>query len=123
VEPPLTCEQHDFGVSGTQYYIYSSGKTWNFTAQNTMTIESVETKSVLATARGLTFTIRVKINDVTIATWSQYVNNTTFQAYYHSANVSYQLNQGDKVTYFISAPAGSGEAAIAWYNYVKLCGR
>ena len=123
IEPPLTCEQHDFGVSGTQYYVYSSGRTWNFTAQNTMTLESVETSSRLATTRGLTFTIRVKINDSTIASWSQYVNNTTYASYYHDADLTYTLNAGDKVTYFISAPAGSGEAAIAWYNYVKLCGR
>lgn len=69
------------------------------------------------------FTIRVKLNGTTIASWSQYVNDTTFKAYTHSADIAVSMNAGDQISYFISAPAGSGEAAIAWDNYVKLCGR
>jgi hypothetical protein len=123
VVPPLTCEQHDFGDPGTYYYIYSSGRSWDFSAQNNMTIETVEVKSNLATLRGITFHISVRVNGNTIANWDQYVSNSTFVSYYHSDNVSYPLNANDDVTYFISASAGSGEAAIAWDNYVKLCGR
>ena len=122
-EPPLICEKHIFGDPGVQHYVYSSGISWNFTADNTMTIETVETKSVLASTRGITFHIYVKINGNTIASWSQYVNDTTYRDYYNDADVTYSLNAGDTITYKITASAGSGEAAIAWDNYVKLCGR
>jgi hypothetical protein len=123
VESTQTCEQHDFGTPGTNWYIYSGGKSWDFSAQNTMTIETVEVRSNLATLRGITFHISVKVNGNTITSRDQYVNNSTFVFYDHSDNITYDLNANDEITYFISATAGSGEASIAWDNYVKLCGR
>ncbi|MCJ7695661.1 MAG: hypothetical protein MUO40_09560, partial [Anaerolineaceae bacterium] len=123
VESTQTCEQHDFGTPGTNWYIYSGGKSWDFSAQNTMTIETVEVRSNLATLRGITFHISVKVNGNTITSRDQYVNNSTFVFYDHSDNITYDLNANDEITYFISATAGSGEASIACDNYVKLCGR
>jgi hypothetical protein len=115
--PP--CEQHDFGVQGTQYYIYPSGRSWNFTAESDMAVRSVQVKSVLATSSGHTFYIQVRINDSTVASWAQYVNNTTYTAFYHSKDVSFDMHTGDKITYHISIDSSVG--GIAWMNYVKLC--
>lgn len=116
-----TCEQHDFGTTNTTWYIYSSGKSWDFVAENQMSVTRVETKSVLATGRGVTFSIQVKINGTTVASWSQYVNDTHFKAYYHSADVSFALEPGDRITYFISANTGSPVAGLLGVNYVRLC--
>jgi PKD repeat protein len=115
--PP--CEQHDFGVPGTQYYIYTDGRSWNFTADGDMAVRTVQVKSVLATSSGRTFYIQVRINGNTVASWSQYVNSTTYEAFYHSADVAFDMHTGDTITYHIRV--GSGVGGIAWMNYVKLC--
>ena len=47
--PP--CEQYDFGEANTQYYIYTDGRSWNFTARSNMRVRRVETQSILATSR------------------------------------------------------------------------
>jgi len=57
-----------------------------------------------------------------VASWSQFVNNSTYTAYDHSSPVSFTLNPGDTITYFIfggtmSTPAGG----ITGVNYVRLC--
>ena len=119
--PTATCEQYDFGSAGLQLYVYSDGRAWNFTAESSMEISSVETKSVLASTSG-TFYIQVKINSSVIASWSQFVNNTTYTPYYHSADVSTTVNPGDTITYFInggtmSTPAGG----ITGVNYLEVC--
>lgn len=117
--PP--CEQHDFGATNVYYYIYSSGRSWNFTAQSNMPVREVETKSNLASSAPVTFYIQVRINGVTVASWSQYVNHSQFIAYYHSADVAFDLVAGDTITYRISSNTGSPIAGLRGINYVKLC--
>ncbi|MFO7742596.1 MAG: S8 family serine peptidase [Anaerolineae bacterium] len=119
--PAPACEQHDFGMTNGYWYVYSSGKTWEFTARSDMAVREVEVKSVLASPGG-TFHILVKINGNTVASWDQYVNDTTFKAYYHSAEVSFDMNAGDSIVYHIyggtfSNPVGG----ISGMNYIKLC--
>lgn len=118
--PAATCKQHDFGNPGLQLYVYSDGRAWSFTAETSMQIASIETKSILASNSG-TFHIQVKINGDVVASWSQYVNST-YTPYYHLAGVDLSLNAGDTITYFIyngtmSTPAGG----ITGVNYVELC--
>ncbi len=117
--PP--CEQYDFGEANTQYYIYTDGRSWNFTARSNMRVRRVETQSILATSRGVTFTIRVKINGAAVASWTQYVNDQTFRTYLHAADVDFDLAAGDTITYFISANIGGPSGAIRGVSHVKVC--
>lgn len=119
------CEQHDFGDDNpqvtTQYYIYSDGRTWDFTAENTSTITSIEVKSILASYGG-TFFLELKLNGTVIDSWSHYVNSTTYKPYIHQKNLSFDLRAGDIITYFIYGgsfydPVGG----LLDENYVKLC--
>jgi hypothetical protein len=116
------CEQHEFGSENTYFYIYSDGKSWDFTAENTMKVDKIEAKSVLATSSNRTFHIQIKINDIIAASWDQTVNSSTFKPYIQTATVNLDLLAGDKITYFIyggtfSTPVGG----ILGINYVKLC--
>ena len=115
-------ETHEFGETNTYWYIYSSGKTWEFTAENNMVVQSIETKSVLA-ADGGTFHIEIRIQDNLVANWDQYVNDVQFTPYFHNKQVSYTLQQGDLIVYKIygnssTTPTGG----ILGINYVKLTG-
>lgn len=120
-QPLPPCVQYDFAESNVQYYIYSSGRSWSFTAGSDMRVKRVETKSILATLSGITFTIQVRINGNTVASWTQYVNDSYYKAYYHSANVEFDLAEGDTITYYIKSNTGSPVAAIRGVSYVKLC--
>ncbi len=116
-------ETHEFGETNTYYYIYSSGKTWEFTAENDMVVEAIETKSVLASAGG-TFHIEVRIQGNIVANWDQYVNDEQFTPYFHNKDVSYSLQQGNIIVYKIygnssTTPTGG----ILGINYVKLIGQ
>ena len=115
------CNQYDFGGSSLQYYVYSDGRTWNFTAEKTMVVKALEVKSVLG-SNGGTFHVQIKINDTLVASWDHYVNSTLYQSYVHEEDVNLNLNIGDKITYRIyggtqSSPVGG----ITGENYVKLC--
>ncbi len=116
------CEVHYFGETGTQYYIYSDGRSWDFDAENDLTVNKVEVGSRLASYGG-TFYIQVKINGSEVASWDQYVGSTTYQFYTHSADVDFNLNVNDTITYHIyggtfSNPVGGIADAE---NYVTLC--
>lgn len=115
-------ETHEFGETSVYYYVYSDGKTWDFTAENNMTVETIEIKSVLASSGG-TFHIQIRIEGNLVASWDQYVNSTTFHDYFHSKTVSVELHEGDEIEYKIyggsfSTPVGG----IRGINYVKLTG-
>jgi chitodextrinase len=115
------CQQYDFGHSNLQAYVYSDGRTWNFTAEQDMNVQLVEVKSVLGSYGG-TFHIQVKINDALVASWDQSASGGYMTTYTNSANVALDLHVGDTITYRIyggtsSSPVGS----ISGPNYVKLC--
>ena len=115
------CEQRDFGSSNIQYYIYSDGRTWNFTASQNMNVTNIETLSRLAGSGTYTLTIEVLINGEQRASWGQNVT-TSYTNYTHSQNVSFYLNLGDTITYKISGGTlGTPGGAITGPNYVKLC--
>jgi hypothetical protein len=89
--------------------------------EDDMNVYGINTKSVLASTGGI-FYIQVKINGDVVASWNRYVNQTIYQPYYHSADVSLGVTAGDTLTYFIyggtvSNPAGG----ITGVNYVELC--
>ena len=116
------CEQHEFGDEITYYYVYSDGKSWDFTAKNTMKVDTIEAKSVLATDSMGTFHIQIKVNDIIVASWAQNVDNINFQPYTHTATVNLDLKAGDTITYFIyGGTFNTAVGGILGENYVKLC--
>lgn len=115
-------ETHEFGETTTQWYVYSDGKTWEFTSENNMNIESIEVKSVLASTGG-TFHIEVKIQDNVVAEWDQYVNETQFTPYYNTKYISYALHEGDNIVFKIYGNSSTTyTGAISGINYLKLTG-
>ncbi|NOY57385.1 MAG: T9SS type A sorting domain-containing protein [Calditrichaeota bacterium] len=117
-------ETHEFGATNTYWYIYSSGKTWEFIAQNNMTVETIEVKSVLASTSGGTFHIEISIQNNLIANWDQYVNDAQFKPYFHTKYVRYSLAAGDKIVYKIYGNSSSTyTGGILGINYVKLIGQ
>ncbi|MEE9461898.1 MAG: T9SS type A sorting domain-containing protein, partial [Bacteroidales bacterium] len=113
-------EIHNFGANNTQYYIYNSpGLIFEFKAQNTMMVGTVEVKSILASPRAVTFHIEISIEDSLIAKWDQYVNDLTYKPYFHTKEVSYSLSEGDTIVYKING-AGSPAGGLSGINYVKL---
>ena len=96
-------ETHEFGSPSSTWWIYPSGKTWEFAAQNDMVIQTIDVKSVLeAYNNGGTFHISVYIEGSLKASWDQNVSNTTPSEYYHSKEVNLTLLQGDSIQYKIS---------------------
>lgn len=115
-------ETHEFGETNTYWYIYSSGKTWEFTAENNMLVQNIETKSVLASDGG-TFHIEISIQGNLVANWDQYVDDVQFKPYYHNKQVSYNLQQGDLIVYKIYGNSSvTPTGGILGINYVKLFG-
>jgi len=113
-------EIHEFGANNTQYFIYNSpGLIFEFKAQNTMMVGTVEVKSILASPRAVTFHIEISIEDSLIAKWDQYVNDLTYKPYFHTKEVSYSLSEGDTIVYKIYG-AGSPAGGLSGINYVKL---
>jgi hypothetical protein len=113
-------EIHEFGALNVQHYIYSDGKTWEFIAQNTMTVKTVEVKSVLASNRG-TFHIELSIQDSLIAKWDQYVVTVQYGPYFHTKQVSYSITEGDTIVYKIYGNSfWTPEGGLLGINYVKL---
>lgn len=113
-------EIHNFGANNTQYYIYNfPGLIFEFKAQNTMMVGTVEVKSTLASPRAVTFHIEISIEDSLIAKWDQYVDDLTYKPYFHTNGVSYSLSEGDTIVYRIYG-AGSPAGGLSGINYVKL---
>ena len=116
-------EIHEFGATNTQYFIYSSGQKFEFVAKNTMTLDSIEVKSWLATDKRATFHIELSIQDSLIAKWDQYIDRVlTYTEYYHRKQLTYSLRQGDKIVYEITGTGGSPAGGLRGVNYVKLMG-
>jgi len=121
-EPPL-CQQYDFGHPSIEYYIYSSGRSWNFTAPYNLNVASIETSSRLAASTVGYFNVAVRINGNTVALWPITVASSYYQSYNRSTSTSVNVQKDDTVTYFISAVYSyGGVGAINYPNYVKLCG-
>jgi basic membrane protein A len=120
----LICETHNFGTTpGTALPITSSGLSWTFTAEHTMTVERIETLSNLKALFPVTVIVQVYINSTKAADWNVYVIGNAYLPYTRSSNVSIILNQGDTIKYVVKKYVGDPEAWIRWGNYVKLCGR
>ena len=111
-------EVHEFGATNSQWFIYPEGITFEFKAENTMMVDSVEVKSVLASPEG-TFHIEISIEDSLIAKWDQYVKDLTYKPYVHTQQVSYSLSEGDTIVYKIYGN-GSPTGGLLGINYVKL---
>ena len=117
------CEQHDFGSADHEYYIYSSGKTWDFIAEKNMSVEAIEVKSVLATQTEGTFYVQIEINGQSVTQWNEYVSSINYQPFIYSENVYFNVQQGDTITYRIWGNFSSNNlGAISGPNYVKFCG-
>jgi hypothetical protein len=116
-------EIHEFGETNVQHYIYSDGITWEFKAENTMIVDKIEVKSVLA-SNGGTFHIEISIQDSLIAKWDQYVNDTQYKPYIHTKQVSYSLSEGDTIVYKIYGNQfWTPEGGLLGINHVKIIGR
>ena len=116
-------ELHEFGEPNVQWYIYSSGKAWEFEAKNSMNIETIEVKSVLASTRNTNVNIEIYIKDDLVAKWTQNLNNSQYEAYYNNADVRFQMQRGDKIVYKIYGGTSSTYyAGILGVNYLKLTG-
>ena len=116
-------EIHEFGETNVQHYIYSDGITWEFNAKNTMTVDTIEVKSVLA-SNGGTFHIEISIRDSLIANWDQYVNDVQYKPYIHTKQVSYSLSEGDTIVYKIYGNQfWTPEGGLLGINHVKLIGQ
>ena len=87
------CETHSFGAGNAEYFIYAYGKAFNFTAEQDMLIESVETTSILATQYSGTFHFRIEVNDAVVAAMDQYVANLAYQPYVHSQDICVSLRK------------------------------
>jgi hypothetical protein len=85
------CEQHDFGDIPGHYWVYSDGRSWDFPAENTMTVQTIQIESELASLVPGTFHIEVWINGNAEAEWDQFVNHDDFRPYSHSADVNVPL--------------------------------
>jgi len=112
-------EIHEFGETNVQHYIYSDGITWEFNAKNTMTVDTIEVKSVLA-SNGGTFHIEISIRDSLIANWDQYVNDVQYKPYIHTKQVSYSLSEGDTIVYH--ALTGTGGNYNVWIDNLSTAG-
>jgi len=115
-------ETHEFGEINTQYFVYAQGTSWEFAAENNMTVENIETKSRLAAYNpGGTFHIEIRIEGNLVANWDQYVSSETFMDYFNSKSVSVALHEGDLIEYRIwGGIANNAVGALTGISYVKL---
>jgi len=91
------------GDENTTYYIYSSGRSFSVTSQMDYPVTQVSALSWLASTKLVTFTISIKHNGSTVATWTQSVNSNVWTLYEHTKNVSFNIQAGDTLTYYISS--------------------
>jgi hypothetical protein len=91
------------GDENTTYYIYSSGRSFSATAHMDYPVTQVSALSWLASTKLVTFTISIKHNGSTVATWTQSVNSNVWTLYEHTKNVSFNIQAGDTLTYYISS--------------------
>jgi len=119
-EAPL-CQQYDFGTSGVGFSVYIWGQSWDFTAPFNMDVDSIEAFSWLSSSNLSQFTIGVKVNDEIVASWSG-LNIVNLYGLSKTAQVSIDVEKGDKITYYVTAVSPYGGTGYIWGpNYVKLC--
>jgi hypothetical protein len=106
------------GESNAYYYIYSSGRSFNANAHMNYPVTRVQAVSYLASTQSVTFTISIRHNGTTVASWSQSVNHSNFKEYTHTKNISFNINAGDTLTYHISAPTYNPIAAVHGTSFV-----
>ena len=120
--PLPQCLQYDFSALLDSYYlVYTDGRSWNFTSEDYLPVTRVETRSSLASRLPVTFTISVKINGDTVASWIETINDTIFKAYDNSADVSFNIEPGDTITYYIKSNITHFPYAGIHDGSVKLC--
>jgi hypothetical protein len=115
-------ETHEFGATNITWYIYSDGKKFDFLAEKTMEVKTVEVKTWLASNKMATFHIEVSVRDNVVATWDQPVNAvTTFKEYFNTKQTTFSLKQGDKIGFKIYGNSfSSPEGGLLGVNYVRL---
>lgn len=92
-----------------EYYVITSGLSVYATAPMDYPVTQVQTLSYLASLQSVTFTISIKHNGTTVASWTQSVNHNDFRLYEHIKNVSFNIKEGDELTYHITcSPQGEG---------------
>ncbi|MEE4240268.1 MAG: hypothetical protein V2I36_02305 [Desulfopila sp.] len=117
----LECETKTFDLGGAQNYIYSDGRTWNFTVSKDINVTQVQTVSRIAGPNGNNLTIQALINGSEIARWNQSVI-TAYINYSLSQAVTTSVNSGDILTYKISGGSLSTPGgAITGENSISLC--
>ncbi|MDF1514309.1 MAG: S8 family serine peptidase [Brevefilum sp.] len=100
------------GESNAYYYVYSSGRSFNSTSPMDYPVTQVQTISYLASTQPVTFYISLKHNGTTVASWSISVNHSDFREYIRTTDVSFQINAGDTLTYYISSNTYNPYAAV-----------
>jgi hypothetical protein len=118
-------ESHELG-SGTTFCFCGSGqsKSWDFTVENTMTLEEVEAAYRLTTASAcpsdFTAYVTIRINGAVVADFEQYVNHSNLMTYTDSQAADLEINQGDdgSLTFTYSGVSG----CIGGPNTVTLRG-
>ena len=120
------CEKHTFAETQagvTEYYFYSYGRTWDFTAENNLSLNSVTLHVLLAGPGNYQAHIQIKINDEVVASWDQ--NITTTYAYFTlTDDINGNLRTGDTISFFIYGGSSStpGGAIQDGDNYLEICG-
>jgi hypothetical protein len=120
------CEKHTFAeeqAGFAQYFFYSYGRTWDFTAENNLNLNFVTLYVLLAGPGTYQAHIQIKKNDEVVASWDQ--NITTAYTYYTLTNgISGYLRTGDTISFFIFGGSSStpGGAVADGDNYLELCG-
>ena len=99
------------GAENATYYIYSSGRSFDAISPIDYPVTQVQALSYLASTKSVTFTISIKHNGTTVASWTQSVNHTTWKLYDHTQYVSFNIKAGDTLTYHIKSNQ-SGEGAF-----------
>ena len=107
-----------------QYIFYSFGMDWNSTAENDLTISSVQVHSFLGGPNGAAAHIQLKINGAVIADRDQLLT-TTYTYYTYDATVNEDMLAGDIITFFIfggslSTAGGAVGSGDNWVNCVVL---
>ena len=102
-------EQHDFGSGATPYDIYSFGKTFDFSAVNTMTVHRID--ATVRLSGPSTINISLSVNGTEITRWS---HNPTFSLVYynHEEEIEFNVTSGDTITIKLWGGTSSEAAGI-----------
>jgi len=70
------CQEFEFGQGNIEYYIYSDGRSWDFTATESDSYTQLEVQSRLGGSGAYVLTIQISVNDTVIDEWTQSVTTT-----------------------------------------------